>query len=136
MLKVWDKSSNEPLKDTLGGWLLCTPENVRGFSALAYYYGRDLNRDLGVPIGVIDASYRYSEIQGWMPAEAFRMIPELKNLRDRMDSWDSTTAAGRAAFSAVVARVEAWLPAAKQAYAAGRPIPRSPWCPRRWLPTT
>lgn len=129
LLKVWPKSSNQPLDDILGEWRVCTPENVRGFSALGYFYGRTLNRELGVPIGVIDASYRYSVIQGWMPPSAFRMIPELSKPRERLESWDSSTPAGRAAYSAAVARVEAWLPAAKQAYASGRPIPAQPLMP-------
>lgn len=129
LLKVWSKSSNDPLDDILGEWRVCTPENVRGFSGLAYFYGRALNSELGVPIGVIDASYRYSVARGWMPPAAFRMIPELKKPRDQMDSWDSTTPVGQSAFSAAVARVESWLPAAKAAYAAGKPIPAQPLLP-------
>ena len=129
LLKVWARSSNELLDDILGEWRVCTPENVRGFSALGYFYGRALNRELGVPIGVIDVSYRYSVARAWMPPAAFRSIPELKVPRERMDSWDSTTPVGRAAFSAAVVRVEAWLPAARQAYAIGQPIPRQPLLP-------
>ena len=129
LLQVWGKSSNEPLNDILGGWRVCTSENVRGFSALGYFYGRALNRELGVPIGVIDASYRYSEIQGWMPPAAFRMIPELSKLRYRMDSWDSTTMAGQKEFSATVSNVAKWLPLAEQAFHEGKPIPQQPLVP-------
>jgi len=129
LFSVWDRSSNEPLRDVLGGWRVSTPENVRGYSALGYFYGRALNRELGVPVGVIEASYRYSEIQGWMPPAAFRMVPELDKLRERMDSWDSTTPAGQKAFGATVASVEKWLPAARQAFQDGKPIPAQPLVP-------
>lgn len=129
LLKVWAKSSNEPLNDILGEWRVCTPENVRGFSALGYFYGRALSRELKVPIGIITASYRYSYARAWMPPAAFRMIPELTVPRERMDSWDSTTATGRAAFSAAISRVEAWLPTAEKAFQSGKPILEQPVCP-------
>lgn len=129
LLKVWSKSSNEPLTDILGEWRACTPENVRGRSALAYFYGRALQRELKVPIGVIEASYRYSSAHGWMPPAAFQMITELQKPREKMESWDSTTPTGKAAFSAAVARVEAWLPVAQKAFKDGQPIPEQPLLP-------
>lgn len=129
MLKVWAKSSNEPLHDILGEWRVSTPENVRGFSGLGYFFGRALNRELKVPIGVIDASYRYSYPRNWMPHAAFKMIPELSKPRERMESWDSTTPTGKAAFATSIAQVEAWLPKAQQAFQSGKPIPDQPVCP-------
>ena len=129
LLKIASRSSNQPLDDVPGEWRTCTPESVRAFSALGYFFGRALNRELGVPVGVIEASYRYSVIQGWMPPAAFRMIPELSKPRDRMDSWDATTPVGRAAYSAAIARVEAWLPAARQSCEDGRPIAAQPLLP-------
>ncbi|MBT5534294.1 haloalkane dehalogenase [Candidatus Poribacteria bacterium] len=51
-------------------WTECSPESVRGFSAVAYYFGRELHRELGVPIGLIHSSWGGTRIEAWMSAEA------------------------------------------------------------------
>ncbi|NQU10124.1 hypothetical protein HQ590_04995, partial [bacterium] len=129
LLKIPGKSSNTPLADIEGEWRVCSPEMITDFSALGYFFGRALHRETGVPIGVIDASYRYSSARGWIPPAGFRMIPELKKPRDRMDSWDPTTPTGHEAFSTAVAQVEQWLPGAEQAFRDGTPIPPQPRLP-------
>ena len=126
LLKVESKSSNTPLTDIQGAWKVCSPETVADFSALAYFFGRTLHQEIRVPIGLIDASYRYSSIQSWISPEGFRMIPELKLPRDKMDSWNSTTPAGREAYLATIDKVEQWLPAAEQAFQEHKPIPPQP----------
>ena len=42
---------SKPLIDRPGAWLVCSPETAARFSALAYYFGRDLQRELGTPVG-------------------------------------------------------------------------------------
>ncbi len=56
-------------------WLPCSPVNVMqgtwgGFSAAAYYFGRDLHRELGVPIGLIHASWGGTVCEAWTSREA------------------------------------------------------------------
>jgi sialate O-acetylesterase len=43
-------TSDKPLDDVKGRWDVCTPETVPGFSAVAYFFGRDLHKALGVPV--------------------------------------------------------------------------------------
>jgi len=131
LLKVESKSSNTPLKEIQaewirGEWKVCSPETVADYSALAYFFGRALYQETGVPIGLIDASYRYSSIQSWVSPQAFHAIPELKLPRDKMDSWDSTTPVGRDAYQATIDKVQEWLPEAEQAFRDGKPIPAQP----------
>ena len=129
LLKVTAKTSNAPLQDIQGSWMTCSPKTVNGFSALAYFFGRTLHRELKVPIGLIDCSYRYSYTRSWMAPEGFQLIPELKEPRVRMDSWDSTTATGQQSFDAVIAQVEKWLPQAQQALRDEKPMPPQPLLP-------
>ncbi len=51
-----------------------------GFSAAAYYFGRDLQRQLGVPVGLIHSSYGGTRIEAWMPPGAFASDPKLRRL--------------------------------------------------------
>ena len=63
-------------------WVRCTPETVVSteFSAAAYYFGRELVRELGVPVGLIHSSFGGTQIEAWMPAAAFAADPELRDL--------------------------------------------------------
>ncbi|MBE2215141.1 MAG: sialate O-acetylesterase [Opitutaceae bacterium] len=66
-------------------WVACTPETIVGtqFSAAGYFFGREIQRELGVPVGLIHASYGGTMIEAWMPPEAFASSPKLAPLRDR-----------------------------------------------------
>jgi sialate O-acetylesterase len=56
------------LKEEVGGkWELCNTESAHGFSALLYFFGRDLYQNSGVPIGLINASFGGSYIHAWHP---------------------------------------------------------------------
>ena len=61
-----------------GGWQPSTPETVRNFSAIAWYFGRKLQQELGVPVGLIHSSWGGTIIEAWMSAGAIREFPELR----------------------------------------------------------
>jgi len=48
------------------GWQPVTPQSVGGFSAIAYFFGRDLQRKLGVPVGIIDSYWGGTQIESWL----------------------------------------------------------------------
>jgi sialate O-acetylesterase len=53
--------------DTLpAAWQICTPETVKDFSAVAYYFARDLHRSLNVPIGIIETAWPGTTIEEWI----------------------------------------------------------------------
>lgn len=60
-------------------WLACTPESLDGmhFSAAGYFFGRELLRELKVPVGLIHASFGGTRIEVWMPPEGFARVPAL-----------------------------------------------------------
>lgn len=57
-------------------WSVCTPESVADFSAVAYYFGREIQRESGVPIGLIQASWGGTPIESWIPVPAMESDPE------------------------------------------------------------
>ena len=69
-------------------WLPCTPENVKEFSAISYYFARELHVKLGVPIGIISASWGGTGAECWTPEEKMKNHPVLKNIYDRWIDWD------------------------------------------------
>ncbi|HTK75446.1 MAG TPA: sialate O-acetylesterase [Gemmataceae bacterium] len=62
----------------VGQWQECTSETVPGFSAVAYYFGRDLQKALGVPVGLIHTSWGGTPAQAWTSKEALNAVTDLK----------------------------------------------------------
>ena len=79
-LSVANDLNNKPQADISGGqWLECTPASVKEFSALAYFFARQINKEIGVPIGIINSSWGGTDIQVWMSAEALKILPAYKD---------------------------------------------------------
>ena len=72
----------------LGVWKTCSPESVKEFSAAGYYFGVELQRELNVPIGLINSSYGGSQAEAWTPIEYLIASADLKPTVDRKKIWD------------------------------------------------
>ena len=68
------KDSTVPVYNCGGAWTACNPTTVSMFSAVAYYFGRELfnNKALNVPIGLINNSYGGTSVQAWMSDSLLR----------------------------------------------------------------
>jgi len=64
--------SEHPADDLQGQWVLCTPESAAGFSAVAYYFGLELQRELKTPVGLIGSYWGGTPIQAWSPEAALK----------------------------------------------------------------
>lgn len=53
-------------------WQLCTPQNAANFSAVAYFFARELHCDRNVPVGIVSASWGATNIEAWMSGERLR----------------------------------------------------------------
>ena len=68
-----------PKDDLTGGqWDICTPEVAKGFSAVAYFFGRELNKDLKVPIGLINCNWGGTVAEAWTSSEMLQTMPDFK----------------------------------------------------------
>jgi sialate O-acetylesterase len=65
-----------PQSTVNGKWQVCSPETVPGFTAVGYFFGRDLHRDLKVPIGLINSSWGGTICEAWASAEALKTMPD------------------------------------------------------------
>ena len=75
--KVSVQSSLTPLTDVTGNWTPCSPKTVGGFSGVAYFFGRELQRELNVPIGIVVSSVGATPAEAWTRLEALRTVPEV-----------------------------------------------------------
>jgi sialate O-acetylesterase len=75
-----------PQNNVGGEWKICTPENAPAFSAVAYFFARDVQRDLKVPVGIITEAFGASMAEAWIDRAALAADPKLKPLLDRFDA--------------------------------------------------
>jgi sialate O-acetylesterase len=72
------RTANSPQEELSGNWEICTPESMRKFSAVAYFFSRRLQDEISIPIGLIDASWGGTSAEVWTPAVVFEEQNELK----------------------------------------------------------
>ncbi|WPO78458.1 sialate O-acetylesterase [Flavobacterium sp. KACC 22761] len=65
LFTVQTKASQKPLEDVTGNWAECSPSTIKTFSAVAYFFGRDLYQNLKVPIGLISTSWGGTKAESW-----------------------------------------------------------------------
>jgi len=101
------RSTESPMADAYGTWSRCTPESVPRFSAALYFFGRKLQKDLAVPIGLIHSSWGGTPVEAWTPRTWLRTQPtvaerlagyldQLKTYPARRAAYDAEMAAWRA----------------------------------------
>ena len=137
LLKVPHVAAAEPQDDVTAEWRECSPESVRDFSAVGYFFGRRLHQELGVPIGLIDASWGGSPAQSWTSLEVLRADPRLAQFA----GWyDGAMAAFPQALDAYRKSLSAWVTEALEAPARGLQPPAPPQPPmgpgNSWLPSS
>ncbi|MEQ1603252.1 MAG: sialate O-acetylesterase [Pyrinomonadaceae bacterium] len=110
----------------LGEWAACTPESVKEFSAAGYYFGVDLQKELNVPVGLLNSSYGGSQAEAWTPVAYLNASPDLKPTVDRTQVWAAEREKVRVDYAAAIAK---WREDQDRAKATGaRPSP-SPGVP-------
>lgn len=68
-----------PHTDVDAKWEICSPETAGDFSAVAYYYARDIYTQTGIPVGIINSSWGGTIIQTWMSEPSYNsLIPEVR----------------------------------------------------------
>ena len=77
--------ADAPVDDVKANWEKCDPNTVKNFSAVAYYFGRDLQKARGVPIGLIHTSWGGSPAEVWVREAVLAANPEYKH--DILDSY-------------------------------------------------
>lgn len=68
----------KPDENVNGTWKVSNPENAMDFSATAYYFAKELNETLNVPIGIITTSWGGSKVQAWLGKESVEKFSELE----------------------------------------------------------
>jgi len=75
-------TSGAPLDDCAGAWTAATPATSGAFTAVGYYFGKKLQNELQVPVGLIHTSWGGTPSEAWTSGEALDSVPDLKATRE------------------------------------------------------
>jgi sialate O-acetylesterase len=79
------KMSNKPLGNTKpSSWEICDEKSAAIFSAVGYYFGVNLNKQLGIPIGLINSNWGGTNIETWTSLETMYMDQDYKAVIEKM----------------------------------------------------
>ena len=84
--QVGNSPALQPVIDRSFKWSHCTPDSAKSFSAVAYFFGRNLHDDLKVPIGLVGAYVAGTPAQSWTSEESLKSAPVLKHYLDELDT--------------------------------------------------
>lgn len=77
-------AAKTPQDSVKGSWAVCSPETAGDFSATAYYFGRELYRELNVPIGLLNVSYGGTPVESWMSDATLKANPAYPAIQERL----------------------------------------------------
>jgi sialate O-acetylesterase len=90
LISVPQVASQEPLNDFAGQWEACTPETVKSFSAVGYFFGRQLHQTLDVPVGLIDNAWGGSAAEAWVRRDVLESDGKYGELLEKWDTLAKT----------------------------------------------
>jgi sialate O-acetylesterase len=77
--KVEKRAADHPQIDVMGKWEVCTPGSMQYYSAVAYFFGKELTGKLKVPVGLILSAWGGTPAEAWIPEEVFKEDQKLKS---------------------------------------------------------
>jgi len=83
LFTVPEERTLTPQQNTAASWKICTPDTAKGFTAVGYFFGRELYQRLGVPIGLIHSAWPGTVAESWATPESLRRSPELEPILQR-----------------------------------------------------
>ena len=86
LFTVAKKFANEPQSDCSGSWSACSAKTVAPFSGVAYFFGREVHRRIGVPVGLIFTSWGGTVAEAWTRHEVLAGDDEFRPILERFDN--------------------------------------------------
>ncbi|MFT4539371.1 MAG: sialate O-acetylesterase [Planctomycetota bacterium] len=86
LFDVGRKISMEPLGDVAGSWTACSPDNVSSFSAVGYFFGKALQEELDIPIGLIGSNWGGTPAEAWTSRESISQMKDFDGALAQIDA--------------------------------------------------
>jgi sialate O-acetylesterase len=83
MFTIAHKVADEPLDDVNGKWMVCNAAQIANFSAVAYFFGKEISKARNVPVGLINSSWGGTPAESWTKKEVLNQDEELRPILAR-----------------------------------------------------
>jgi len=80
--------SEYPQKNCFAKWEACTPETMHSFSSVGYFFGRSIQENLNVPIGIIEVAWGGTPAEVWVRADLVASDPLLSSCAEKLKKYD------------------------------------------------
>jgi len=124
-------ASSFPRADLAGQWEVCSPQTVGGFTAVGYFFAKELFEKLDVPVGLLHTSWGGTQIDLWVDPQTVAGTPEWSDLQAKLQAASPASAEGLARHKQYLEEMKKWTAQAEIALAEGRPLSEPPEVP--WL---
>ena len=114
----------EPQYESAGVWMPCTPQTVKDFSAIGFFFARQLHAELKIPIGIINSSWGGTVAEGWTDRETLNTHQEFRPIIEGLNLQLADFA--RNFYEVYHLQLRNWLASADASAAAGAPFPLPP----------
>ncbi|MDE0577809.1 MAG: sialate O-acetylesterase [Opitutales bacterium] len=94
-------TSPKPQEEGKGNWQVCGPKTSSGFSAVGYFFGRRLLKELNVPVGLVGSNWGGTRIEPWTTLAGFESVPELSKIAEQVKGYKAETKVGGGSPSAI-----------------------------------
>lgn len=98
-------TASYPQDDCAATWKVCNPDDMKRFSAIGYFFGKMLQEELKVPIGLINASWGGTAAEVWTPREVVEKDIELLESARQLNAYPWWPRIPGAAYNAMIAPV-------------------------------
>ena len=97
---VEQQVARTPQKDCKGAWKVCSPQSAAEFSAVAYYFAKEIQKELGVPVGIIHSSWGGTPVEAWTKEEILSTDKNFQPILERFRNHSRDTAKAKADYRA------------------------------------
>ena len=126
--RVEHRTATSPLTDVEGHWVVTTPAEAAHFSAVGYFFGREIYQRLKVPVGLINTSWGGTPAEAWTSHDALKSSSELKPILEKYESSLKALPQTKDAYARALAQWEAknlYLDAGNKGEALGYADPKA-----------
>jgi len=133
-IKIPLVQSNVPLDHFASTWQVCSPETAANFTACGYYMARHLQKELDVPVGLVNSSWGGTRIEPWTPPIGFERVESLQGIYQSVIGRTPGTPSYRERLSAYIRSIEEWTAKAKASVDSRELLVPSPNYPAELIP--
>ena len=81
-------TSSFPQDDVRASWVVCSPDEMKHFSSVGYFFGKEIQQSLNIPVGLINSNWGGTPAETWTPKEFIENDTTLKNAAQKLQPSD------------------------------------------------